>query len=116
MYVMYVCNQAELLFGRGLRAGIDMREQKKKSTYVENLEAVREKIAAEGGGEADGEERAQQEEMKQKLKEAYASRAKFSEDKKMALPGQHWSEKPLTGIILYLCVRSRALSYTYVPM
>ena len=106
-------HEAQLLFGRGLRAGIDMREQKKKSTYVENLEAVREKIAAEGGGEVDGEERAQQEEMKQKLKEAYASRAKFSEDKKMALPGQHWSEKPLTGIILYLCVRSRALSYTY---
>ena len=35
---------SQLLFGRGLRAGIDMREQKKKSTYVENLEAVRDKV------------------------------------------------------------------------
>jgi len=30
-----------------------------------------------------------------KMKAAYAARAKFSEDKKMALPGQHWSEKKL---------------------
>ena len=37
-------HDAQLLFGRGLRAGIDMREQKKNSTYVEQLEAVRAKI------------------------------------------------------------------------
>ena len=43
----------------------------------------------------DDEQRMQDEEMKDKMKAAYASRAKFSEDKKMALPGQHWSEKTL---------------------
>lgn len=37
-------HDAQLLFGRGLRAGIDMREQKKNSTYVEQLEAVRAQI------------------------------------------------------------------------
>jgi ATP-dependent RNA helicase DDX23/PRP28 len=36
-------HDAQLLFGRGLRAGIDMREQKKNSTYVEQLESVRAK-------------------------------------------------------------------------
>jgi ATP-dependent RNA helicase DDX23/PRP28 len=37
-------HDAQLLFGRGLRAGIDMREQKKNSTYVEQLESVRAKM------------------------------------------------------------------------
>ena len=92
-------HEAQLLFGRGLRAGIDMREQKKKSTYVENLEAVRDKIEKESAHMDDGmddDQRKEAEEAKTRMmKEAYASRAKFSEDKKMSLPGRHWSEKKL---------------------
>ena len=34
------------------------------------------------------------------MKAAYAARAKFSEDKKMALPGQHWSEKKLADMTI----------------
>ena len=41
-----------------------MREQKKKSTYVENLEAVRDKLASESTEPMDDEQRMYEEEMK----------------------------------------------------
>mmetsp|Transcript_28431 Transcript_28431/g.61498 ORF Transcript_28431/g.61498 Transcript_28431/m.61498 type:complete len:251 (-) Transcript_28431:53-805(-) len=36
-------HEAQLLFGRGMKAGIDRREQKKTSTYVDELEKMRKK-------------------------------------------------------------------------
>mmetsp|Transcript_22435 Transcript_22435/g.51761 ORF Transcript_22435/g.51761 Transcript_22435/m.51761 type:complete len:862 (-) Transcript_22435:104-2689(-) len=87
-------HEAQLLFGRGLRAGIDMREQKKVSTYVENLEAVRSKIEEEQSHiEKDEEQKRDEAEAKRRMKEAYATRDKASTDKAMRLPGAHWTEK-----------------------
>jgi ATP-dependent RNA helicase DDX23/PRP28 len=90
-------HQAQLLFGRGLRAGIDMREQKKSSTYVEQLEAVRAKQEEDMDVDDVDQEAAEarREEHEKLIEQAYASRAKASEDKNMRLPGKHWSEKKL---------------------
>ena len=92
-------HDAQLLFGRGLRAGIDMREQKKNSTYVEQLEAVRAKRQDEVGNDeqvmVDEESERMMEEERRRMEVAYANRAKAGTDKSMKLPGRHWQEKKL---------------------
>jgi len=97
-------HDAQLLFGRGLRAGIDMREQKKNSTYVEQMESVRAKIQEQSAQQHEGmeveereewlaEQRRMEEEERRRMEEAYASRAKAGTDRTMKLPGRHWQEK-----------------------
>jgi ATP-dependent RNA helicase DDX23/PRP28 len=77
-------HEASLLFGRGFRAGIDRREQKKASAAAE-ADAARRSRAASGAAETRGE------------REAAARRAGAADryDGGDMRVDTHWSEKPL---------------------
>ncbi len=95
-----------LAFGRGYRAGIDMREQRKKNTYMTDLTKFRQQQ------ERQQEEETQQHMTRAELAEAERKRREELEgveerqeriakemDAKIAREkGKHWSDKPLEAM------------------
>ncbi|KAL4529677.1 hypothetical protein Ndes2437B_g08758 [Nannochloris sp. 'desiccata'] len=77
-------HEAALLFGRGFRAGIDRREQKKASAEAETETLRRARSAA--GGKETGEDR--------QRAAARANRANKYDDRGDMRIETHWSEKP----------------------
>ncbi|CAD7928912.1 unnamed protein product [Amoebophrya sp. A120] len=73
--------EPQLLFGRGYRAGMDVREQRKTNTFYENMISVR----AEATGEEVGSFLSNREAMLQK-----------KEDRANADDEKHWSAKPVS--------------------
>eukprot|EP00611_Tribonema_gayanum_P031400 TRINITY_DN906_c0_g1_i6.p1 TRINITY_DN906_c0_g1~~TRINITY_DN906_c0_g1_i6.p1 ORF type:complete len:809 (-),score=338.54 TRINITY_DN906_c0_g1_i6:292-2574(-) len=94
--------QINALYGRGYIAGIDMREQRKDSAFLNALMAKRQeeqrRLELEQGlSEADrrDRERARAREL-QRARQQAASEAVGSERASIGLRGAHWSEKPLS--------------------
>lgn len=81
-------HEATLLFGRGFRAGMDRREQKKAAAEVE-AEAMRRARHADGGRRETGDERRRAAER--------AQRADRYDGGDMRVD-THWSEKPLASM------------------
>eukprot|EP00750_Incisomonas_marina_P009222 INCI15854.1.p1 GENE.INCI15854.1~~INCI15854.1.p1 ORF type:complete len:600 (+),score=134.34 INCI15854.1:914-2713(+) len=95
--------QVSLAFGRGYRAGMDMREQRKKNTYMTDLTKFRQQQQRkQEETELSRAERAAAERRRREELESVQQRqdrigremdAKIAREK-----GKHWSEKSLTGM------------------
>ncbi|KAG2820211.1 DEAD-box ATP-dependent RNA helicase 21 [Phytophthora cactorum] len=91
-----------LLYGRGYRAGVDMREQRKKNSFLEELSHKRQKeqqLADETDGSLTSEQiAARQQERERALRSMQArERDRMQEmvSREAKTMGTHWSEKSL---------------------
>lgn len=91
-----------LLFGRGYRAGVDMREQRKHNTFLNELSEKRQRelqTADEMNSELSKEEvSARQQERERAIRDMQAqerNRIRELADREAQTMGTHWSEKPL---------------------
>ncbi|KAG6957926.1 hypothetical protein JG687_00009687 [Phytophthora cactorum] len=91
-----------LLYGRGYRAGVDMREQRKKNSFLEELSHKRQKeqqLADETDGSLTSEQiAARQQERERALRSMQArerDRMQEMASREAKTMGTHWSEKSL---------------------
>ncbi|KAG4052152.1 DEAD-box ATP-dependent RNA helicase 21 [Phytophthora cactorum] len=91
-----------LLYGRGYRAGVDMREQRKKNSFLEELSHKRQKeqqLADETDGSLTSEQiAARQQERERALRNMQArerDRMQEMASREAKTMGTHWSEKSL---------------------
>ncbi|GAB2211634.1 hypothetical protein Droror1_Dr00024958 [Drosera rotundifolia] len=82
-------HEAQLLFGRGFRAGIDRREQKKLA--VKNEVELREEVRRKDGGKERGERDDEDVVAAQRVREQAAEKYDTFDMR----VDRHWSEKPL---------------------
>lgn len=94
-----------LLFGRGYRAGVDMREQRKHNTYLNELSTRRQhelKVADEQNSELSKEQVAARQQERERamrsMQERERDRFREMENREAQTMGTHWSDKPLADM------------------